>query len=128
MASNNKQEKARYSDEELEEFKAIILEKLEDTKHDYESNKKFLSNDDNGTEDTGHSTNPIEDSQIFYSKEEALMLMARQQRFISNLTSALSRIENKTYGICKVSGKLISKNRLRAVPHTTQGIEAKKNK
>jgi len=120
-------EKTRYSDEELEEFKKIILEKLEKAKKDYEQLRKMLANEDsNDTRDTSPTFNVIEDSYITNSKEEIARLAQRQLKFIKSLEAALVRIENKTYGICRVTGKLIPKERLRLVPHATLSIEAKK--
>lgn len=117
----------KYSDKELQEFKDLITDKLSKASVELKEYKDFLGNKNNGTEDTSHSVNPIEDSQLLMSKEEAHIHVARQEKFINNLKSALTRIENRTYGICKVTGKKISKERLYAVPHTTQSISAKKS-
>ena len=120
-------EKTRYSDEELAEFKAIILEKLEAAKAEYKTLKDTVSrNSSNDIEDTSPSFKTVEDdgaNQL--SKEEASQLAQRQYKFIQNLEAALIRIENKTYGICRMTGKLIPKERLRLVPHATLTVEAK---
>lgn len=120
-------EKTRYSDEELQEFKELILAKLEKAKDDYELLKKVLDNSDgNDTQDTSPTFKVLEEGATVLSKEEAGRLAQRQFKFIQHLKAALVRIENKTYGICRETGKLISKERLRAVPHATLSIEAKK--
>ena len=120
------QEKTRYSDSELEEFKILIREKLKEAQEDYDMLKGSLSNSDNhGTDDTGRTFNMMEDGSETLSREEVAQLGARQEKFIQNLQSALMRIENKTYGICRVTGKLIQKERLRLVPHATLSIDAK---
>ena len=119
-------EKTRYSDAELEEFRAIILEKLELAKRDYEMLKSGITNSDgNDTADTSPTFKVLEEGASTLSKEEAGCLAQRQMKFIQNLQAALIRIENKTYGICRETGKLIPKERLRAVPHATLSIEAK---
>jgi RNA polymerase-binding transcription factor DksA len=119
-------EKTKYSDAELEEFRAIILEKLETAKRDYELLKAVLMNaDGNDVTDTSPTFKVLEEGAATLSKEEAGRLAQRQMRFIQNLQAAMIRIENKTYGICRETGKLIPKERLRAVPHTTLSIEAK---
>jgi RNA polymerase-binding transcription factor DksA len=119
-------EKSRYSDTELAEFKELIHAKLKEAQIDYELLKGSLSNTDNhGTDDTGRTFNMMEDGSETLSREEVAQLAARQEQFIQNLHSALIRIENKTYGICRVSGKLIKKERLRLVPHATLSIDAK---
>ena len=119
-------EKTRYSDAELEEFRAIILEKLELAKRDYEMLKSGITNSDgNDTADTSPTFKVLEEGASTRSKEEAGRLAQRQMKFIQNLQAALIRIENKTYGICRETGKLIPKERLRAVPHATLSIEAK---
>ncbi len=118
--------KTRYSDSELEEFKELILKKLKEAQEDLDLLKGSLShNDDHGTDDTGRTFNMMEDGSDTLSREEVAQLASRQEKFISNLQSALVRIENKTYGICRVTGKLIQKERLRLVPHATLSIEAK---
>jgi len=121
-------EKTRYSDQELEEFKELILKKLEEAQHDLELLKSSLSNDNHGTDDTGRTFNMMEDGTDTMTREEVATLSARQEKFIASLRSALIRIENKTYGICRETGKLISKERLRLVPHATLSIEAKNAK
>ena len=119
-------EKTRYSDAELQEFKGIILQKLEKAQRDYDIFKSsILHNDDNDTQDTSPTFKILEEGAATLSKEEANKLAQRQLKFIQYLQSALVRIENKTYGICRETGKLISKERLRAVPHATLSIDAK---
>jgi DnaK suppressor protein len=119
-------EKNRYSDVELEEFKTLIHEKLKEAQENYGLLIGSLShNDDHGTDDTGRSFNMMEDGSETLSREEVAQLAARQEKFIQNLQAALVRIENKTYGICRVNGKLIPKERLRLVPHATMSIDAK---
>jgi DnaK suppressor protein len=120
------QEKSRYSDAELEEFKELIQRKLAEANVDYDLLKGSLShNDDHGTDDTGRTFNMMEDGSETLSREEVAQLAARQEKFIQSLQAALVRIENKTYGICRVTGKLIQKERLKLVPHATMSIEAK---
>lgn len=120
--------KNRYSDEELEEFRAIIMKKLENAKADLKILSEALSNThDNGTDDTSPTFKVLEEGYQVLSKEENGKLAARQQKFIINLENALIRIENKSYGICRVTGKLIAKERLRIVPHATLSMEAKIN-
>jgi len=119
-------EKTRYSDEELEEFRSIILEKLKTAKSEYDMLKATIMNSDgNDVTDTSPTFKVLEEGASTLSKEEAGRLAQRQMKFIQNLQSALIRIENKTYGICRETGKLIPKERLRAVPHATLSIEAK---
>ena len=119
-------EKTRYSDAELEEFKAIILEKFELATRDYELLRSGLTNSDgNDTADTSPTFKVLEEGASTLSKEESGRLAQRQMKFIQSLQAALVRIENKTYGICRETGKLIPKERLRAVPHATLSIEAK---
>lgn len=121
------EEKNRYSDEELKEFREIIEEKLREAKEDLEVLQDTLSHKgDHGTDDTGRTFNMMEDGSETQMREEMAQLAARQEKFIQNLENALVRIENKTYGICRVTGKLIRKERLRLVPHATLSIEAKK--
>jgi len=116
----------RYSDKELEEFKELIVTKLNEAKIDYDLLKGTLSRQhDNGTDDTCPTFKLSEDAADILTKEEVAQLAIRQQKFIEQLNHALVRIENKTYGICKISGKLISKERLKSVPHTTMSIDAK---
>tara|TARA_R110002072_G_scaffold227904_1_gene384724 strand:+ start:661 stop:1038 length:378 start_codon:yes stop_codon:yes gene_type:complete len=120
------EEKARYSDADLAEFRTLINEKLTEAKTDLEGLRNTLSyKDDNGTEDTSPSFKMMEDGSETLSREEVSQLAIRQEKFITHLQNALTRISNKTYGICRVTGKLIPKERLRAVPHATLSIEAK---
>ncbi|MCM1030940.1 MAG: TraR/DksA C4-type zinc finger protein [Oscillibacter sp.] len=122
-------EKTRYSDEELQEFKELILEKLEKARKDYDTLKAVISGSDgNDIADTSPTFKVLEEGAAVLSKEEAGRLAQRQAQFISHLEAALVRVENKTYGICRVTGKLISKERLRAVPHATLSMEAKEGK
>jgi RNA polymerase-binding transcription factor DksA len=119
-------EKNRYSDEELAMFKALIEKKIAAAKIDLDGLKSSLSHkDDNGTDDTIHSFNMMEDGAGTLTREEISQLAQRQEKFITNLENALMRIQNKTYGICRVTGKLIQKERLMAVPHATLSMEAK---
>ena len=119
-------EKTRYSDEELQEFKEIILKKLEKAQQDYELLKSSIMNTDgNDISDTSPTFKVLEEGASTLSKEEAGQLAQRQMKFIQHLQNALIRIENKTYGICRETGKLIPKERLRAVPHATLGIDQK---
>jgi RNA polymerase-binding transcription factor DksA len=121
-------EKTRYTDEELKEFKEIIIQKLEKAKIDFDILKATITHSEsNDTEDTSPTFKVLEEGAATLSKEEAGRLAQRQQKFIQHLQAALIRIENKTYGICRETGKLISKERLRAVPHATLSIEAKQN-
>jgi len=120
------QEKTRYSPEELLEFKEIIENKLEEAKKDYDLLKSAFSNkDDHGTDDTSPTFKLLEEGSDVLSKEETGQLAARQKKFIENLEAALIRIQNNTYGVCRVTVKLIPKERLRVVPHATLSIEAK---
>lgn len=120
------EEKTRYSAEELAEFEQIILKKLAATNNELNFIKETLSRkNDNGTDYTAGSTKMLEDGADVSEKEQLSQSAARLQKFASQLEAALIRIKNGTYGICKDSGKLISKERLRAVPHTQQTIEAK---
>jgi len=120
-------ENTRYNDTELKEFKAIIISKLAEAKNDLDLLNATMSlKDDNGTDDTSPTFKLIEDGSDVLSREETAQLAARQEKFIKHLNDALIRIENKTYGICRVTNKLISKERLRIVPHATLSIEAKK--
>jgi len=119
-------EKTRYTDEELLEFKEIILNKLEVAKSEFRTLQTNLRDgNENGTDSTNNNYLTLDDGADTFEKENLNQLAAHQLKFIKNLEAALVRIENKTYGICKTSGKLIPKERLRAVPHTTQTIEAK---
>jgi RNA polymerase-binding transcription factor DksA len=119
--------RTRYSDEELKEFEVLILAKLEKAREEFKLLKDTLNrNNDEGTDATsGGNTKVLEDGAETAEKENLSQLAARQQKYIANLENALVRIKNGTYGICSVTGKLISKERLIAVPHTTQSIEAK---
>ena len=119
------QEKTRYSEAELAEFKELIVAKLKEAHDDLAMLNNSLSKSDNGTDDTGRTFNMMEDGSETLSREENAQLAARQEKFIQNLEFALARIENKTYGICRVTGKLIQKERLLLVPHATLSIEAK---
>lgn len=120
--------KNRYSDEELKEFKELILEKLKIAQSDYEMYKTSLTQSDgNDTQDTSPTFKVLEEGAATLSKEEAGKLAQRQLKFIQHLQAALIRVENKTYGICRETGKLISKERLRAVPHATLSMDAKMN-
>ena len=122
-------EKTRYSDEELEEFRAIINEKLQIARQEYENYRAAVTNaDGNDTVDTSPTYKVVEEGASTLSKEEAGRLAQRQMKFIQNLQAAMVRIENGTYGICRETGKLIPKERLRAVPHATLSIEAKSQK
>jgi len=118
--------KNRFTDEELEEFKELIEKKLEIAKVDYDMLRGSLSHkDDHGTDDTSRTFNMMEDGSETLMREEMEKLANRQQKFIKNLENALIRIRNKSYGICRVTGKLINKKRLELVPHATLSIEAK---
>ena len=120
------EQKVRYSDEELEEFKALILEKIELSKRDYDQMMDVLTNrSGNGVDDTLPNYKVFEEGSMTQTKEELTQSAARMQKFIQGLQAALVRIENKTYGVCRQTGKLIPKERLRAVPHATLSIEAK---
>lgn len=119
-------EKTRYSDEELQEFKEIILAKLAKAQQDYDMLKANVTNSEgNDTADTSPTFKILEEGANTLGKEEADRLAERQLKFIQHLQAALVRIENKTYGICRVTGKLIPKERLRAVPHATMSVDAK---
>lgn len=126
-STSPKDDRTRYSDNELKEFEELINGKLDKAKGEYKILKDTLSRDnDSGTDSTsGGNTKVLEDGAETAEKENLSQLAARQQKFIANLENALVRIKNGTYGICSVTGKLISKERLIAVPHTTQSIEAK---
>ena len=120
-------EKNRYGDADLEEFRSIIERKLSEAREDLLILKGSLSHkDDHGTDDTGRSFNMMEDGAETLMREENAQLASRTGKFITNLEHALVRINNKTYGICRKTGKLISKARLKLVPHATLSIEAKK--
>ncbi|RZP11739.1 MAG: TraR/DksA family transcriptional regulator [Flavobacteriales bacterium] len=118
--------KNKYSDKELNQFKVLIEEKIEKAKKDLELLKSSYMNDgNNGTDDTSPTFKAFEEGSETMSKEANTQLALRQEKFIRDLKSALIRIENKTYGICRVTGKLIKKERLTLVPHATLSIEAK---
>ena len=122
-------EKLRYSDEELQEFKEIILKKLEQATREFEYYRSVVMNSDgNGVADTSPTFKVLEEGAGTRDKEEAARLAERQRKFIQHLQAALVRIENKTYGICRATGKLIPKERLRAVPHATLSIDVKLDK
>ena len=116
-------EKTRYTDDELQEFKEIILKKLEKAQSDYDLLRSNIINDGNDTSDTSPTFKILEEGASTLGKEEAGRLAQRQLKFIQHLQAALIRIENKTYGICRATGKLIPKERLRAVPHATLSID-----
>lgn len=119
-------EKSRYSDSELQEFKAVILDKLDKAQKDYTLLMSSVTHSgSNDTEDTSPTFKVLEEGASALSKEESGQLAIRQQKFIRSLEAALIRIENKTYGICRETGKLIPKERLLSVPHATLSIEAK---
>ena len=119
-------EKTTYTKDELEEFRKIILAKIESAQDDLTVLRSATANDsDNGTEDTSPTFKQFEEGSSTLSKEENIKLAERQAKFIRNLNNALLRIENKTYGICRVTGKLIAKERLKLVPHATLSMEAK---
>ncbi len=124
-AKEQSTEKKYYTSEELQEFKEIILKKIDEAKRNLELLNAAVANDGNDVTDTSPTFKTLEEGSSVLSKEENSKLAARQQKFIKDLEAALIRIENKTYGVCKVTGKLIPKERLRAVPHTTMTIEAK---
>jgi len=120
------QEKTRYSDEELEEFRTIINEKLALAKRDYDQMMAVITNKDtNDVDDTSPTYKALEEGSAAQSKEEIITMASRQQKFIQGLKAALVRIENKTYGIDRLTGKLIPKERLKAVPHATLSVESK---
>lgn len=119
-------EKEKYSDADLQEFKDLIEGKLAEARTDYEGLRDSLSyKDHHGTEDTSPSIKMLEDGSETLSRDEISNLANRQEKFITHLENALTRIANKTYGTCRETGKLIPKERLRAVPHATLSIEAK---
>jgi len=119
-------ERVRYSDEDLKEFKTLILEKLEEARKEYDSLRASINHStSNGTEDTSPTFKVLEEGASSLNKEEVGQLAQRQMKFIQNLEAALGRIENKTYGICRITGKLIPKERLRLVPHATTSVEGK---
>ena len=120
------EERTRYSDADLQEFKAIIQQKIEKAEKDLVLlRESFINDQNNGTDDTSPTFKAFEEGAETLSKEQHAILAGRQEKFIRDLKHALIRIENKTYGICRVTGKLIDKERLKAVPHATLSIEAK---
>tara|TARA_R110001592_G_scaffold41792_2_gene136196 strand:+ start:2723 stop:3100 length:378 start_codon:yes stop_codon:yes gene_type:complete len=119
--------KVKYSEEDLEEFKEIINKKIARAQEDLELLEGAYKNDaDNGTEDTSHSFKSFDEGSETMAKEANVQLAIRQEKFIRDLKNALLRIENRTYGVCRVTGKLIQKERLKLVPHATLSIEAKR--
>ena len=119
-------ERQRYSDEDLKEFKELIQKKIEKAERDLMLiRESFINDQNNGTDDTSPTFKAFEEGAETLSKEQNAILAGRQEKFVRDLKNALIRIENKTYGICRVTGKLIGKERLRAVPHATLSIEAK---
>ena len=119
-------EKKRYSDEELEEFRSIINEKLRVTREDYVATMRILTNQDsNDVDDTSPTYKALEEGSSTQTKEELVQMAQRQQKFIQGLEAALVRIENKTYGVDRLTGELIPKERLRAVPHATLSVASK---
>ena len=123
MATDTKE---RYSDAELEEFRVIIQQKIDNAQNDLDLIKSAYMNDgNNGTDDTSPTFKAFEEGSETMSKEANSALAIRQEKFIRDLRNALNRIQNKTYGICRVTGKLINKERLKLVPHATLSIEAK---
>ena len=122
----DKKEQTRYTDVELEEFKALIEDKIKEAKIDLELlNNELSHKDDHGTDDTSRTFNMMEDGASTFSREMNAQKAARQAKFVISLENALLRIKNKTYGVCRVTGKLINKKRLMLVPHATLSIEAK---
>lgn len=120
------EERQRYSDSDLKEFKELIQQKIEKAEKDLMLiRESFINDQNNGTDDTSPTFKAFEEGAETLSKEQNAILAGRQEKFVRDLKNALIRIENKTYGICRVSGKLIGKDRLRAVPHATLSIEAK---
>jgi RNA polymerase-binding transcription factor DksA len=123
MAADNT---VRYSDKDLAEFRVLLLDKIEKAEHDLELIKSAYMNDhDNGTDDTSPTFKAFEEGSATMSKEANSALAIRQEKFIRDLKNAIIRIENKTYGVCRVTGKLINPERLKLVPHATLSIEAK---
>lgn len=123
------EEKTRYTDDELQEFKELILAKLAKAQAEYERLRETVNNGDgNDTADTSPTFKVLEEGAGTLEKEHAARMAERQRQFIQHLNAALVRIENKTYGICRATGKLIPKERLMAVPHATLSVEAKQKK
>jgi DnaK suppressor protein len=124
--AHTRRESTRYSDRDLHEFKGIVNTKLEEARADYEMLREAISgSNDNGTDDTSPNFRLVEDVSGFFSREEMAQLAFRRSKYIEQLQNALVRIENKTFGVCRVTGKLIPKERLRAVPTTTLSMDAK---
>ena len=122
-------ERLRYSDEDLQEFKTLIQEKLDKAMREFENLRAVvMNNDGNGVQDTSPTFKVLEEGAGTRDKEEAACMAERQRKFIRHLQAALVRIENKTYGVCRVTGQLIPKDRLRAVPHATTTVEAKEKR
>lgn len=122
-------EKTRYSDEELQEFKELILAKIEKAQREYDTlRSSLMNNEGNDVADTSPTFKVLEEGAYTLGKEEAARLAERQRQFIQKLQAALVRIENKTYGVCRATGQLIPKERLRAVPHATLSIDGKQDK
>ncbi|CAI9674814.1 TraR/DksA family transcriptional regulator [Elizabethkingia anophelis] len=120
------EERVRYSDADLEEFRKIIEEKIEKAEKDLSLiRESFINDQNNGTDDTSPTFKAFEEGAETLSKEQNALLASRQEKFIRDLKNALIRIKNKTYGVCRITGNLISKERLKAVPHATLSIEAK---
>ncbi len=122
---STQQEKTKYSDEELQMFKELILKKIEEAKRNLELLNQAVAGSENDVRDTSHTIMTIDDGQEVLAKEENSKLAARQMRFIKDLEAALIRIENRTYGICRITGRLIPKERLMIVPHATTTVEGK---
>ncbi|MCR4828691.1 MAG: TraR/DksA family transcriptional regulator [Bacteroidales bacterium] len=122
---NQEQEKTYYTAEELQEFKELILKKIDEAKRNLELLQAAVANDGNDVTDTSPTYKNMEDGRSVLSKEENAKLAMRQQKFIKDLENALIRIENRTYGICRVTGKLIPRERLLIVPHATTTVEGK---
>ena len=128
MDTNKKEPQVRYSDEDLEEFKALILEKLDQARSSLETLQANFSGGEHSTDDTAPTFKILEEGYAVAEKEENARLVARQEKYIHNLELALMRIENKTYGVCCETGRLIPKERLRCVPITTRCLDAKLKK
>jgi DnaK suppressor protein len=120
------EDRQRYSDADLEEFRILIQAKIDKAEHDLMLiRESFINDQNNGTDDTSPTFKAFEEGAETLSKEQNAILAGRQEKFVRDLKNALIRIQNKTYGICRVTGKLIAKDRLKAVPHATLSIEAK---
>lgn len=129
MKTKETGEKNRYSDQELEEFRQIIMEKLTKAKLDLDALREaYTNNGENDINDTSPTFKVLEEGYQVLSKEENARLANRQQKFIASLEAALVRIENKTYGVCRETGKLIDKERLKVVPHATLSVDAKNDR